>query len=371
MIKLAIFTCARSDFGVLKNLIERLNKDKRFNPNLIVGSAHTSNIFGNTKKEFENIKIKKFFFNFKYSQSDEYNILKNAEGILKNSNIILNNIKFDGAIILGDRYEMMCFALCCLFYKIPIIHLSGGSDTKGSIDDVFRLSISKMSKIHLLETNFHKKKLTKVGINKNLFVVGAPALENIKFKFNKKKLTFKESQFLSGSSKKIMACFHPETTIPLKENIKNLKILINFLNNQNHKVIFTFPNADEGFREFIKIIKIKLKKTNSLIVPNLGVEKYHYFLRNSDLLIGNSSSGIVESCSFKIPCINLGKRQEGRYAPKNVLHCSFDKKKIESKFKKSMSKKFLIKIKKIKNPYEKLNISSNICNIIYSQLKNV
>ena len=238
--KLAIFSSARSDFGILKNLIIRLKKDKRFNPYLIIGGAHTSKIFGNTIKEIKTIDIKKIFLGLKYSKSKEYNILKSAELTLKKSNEILKKFKFDGAIILGDRYEMMLFSFCCLFYKIPIIHLSGGSNTKGSIDDVFRYSISKMAKIHLLETNFHKTNLLKIGIEKNLFIVGAPGLEKIKYSSKKINFSVKEKKFLDEKKeKKIIACFHPETTKSLKENLSNLKSLIDFLNSKRHKIIFT------------------------------------------------------------------------------------------------------------------------------------
>ena len=369
--KLAIFSSARSDFGILKNLIIRLKKDQRFNPYLIIGGAHTANIFGNTVKEIDKISIKKIFLRLKYSQSKEYNILRSAELTLRKSNDILKRNKFDGAIILGDRYEMMLFSLCCLFYKIPIIHLSGGSNTEGSIDDIFRYSISKMAKIHLLETNFHKKNLLNIGLKKNLFIVGAPALEKIDYNFQNINLTAKEKNFLNEKKeKKIIACFHPETTKSLKENLSNLKVLINFLNSKKHKVAFTFPNADEGFNEFIKIIKKKLKK-DSLIVPSLGIKKYHYFLSKANLLIGNSSSGIVESCSFKIPCLNIGYRQKGRFAPKNVLHANFKRKEINKKYNIALSNNFLKKIKKLKNPYEKKNTSKKICNHIYLNLKNV
>ena len=95
---------------------------------------------------------------------------------------------------MGDRYETMLFSFCCLFYKIPIIHLSGGSITEGSIDDIFRFSISKMAKIHLIETDFHKKNLLKIGLKKNLYVVGSPALENINYKFKNIQLSFDEKK---------------------------------------------------------------------------------------------------------------------------------------------------------------------------------
>ena len=113
--KLAIFSSARSDLGIMKNLLIRLKKDRRFDPYLLIGGAHTSKIFGNTIQEINKINIKKIFFGLHYSKSKEYNILRSAQLTLKKSNEILKKNKFDGAIILGDRYEMMLFSFCCLF----------------------------------------------------------------------------------------------------------------------------------------------------------------------------------------------------------------------------------------------------------------
>ena len=112
-----------------------------------------------------------------------------------------------------------------------------------------------------------------------------------------------------------MACFHPETNISKKKH-KKFKKLISFLNRINQKVIFTYPNADEGYLDYINLIEKSLDKNCSTILKNLGIKRYHSLLSNCDLIIGNSSSGIIESCSFKIPCINIGDRQAQRLSPK-------------------------------------------------------
>ena len=166
-----------------------------------------------------------------------------------------------------------------------------------------------------------------------------------------------------------MACFHPETNISKKKNINNLKKLISFLNLIKQKVIFTYPNADEGFLDYIRLIEKGLDKKNSIIVKNLGIQKYHLMLLNSDLMIGNSSSGIIESCSFKIPCINLGNRQKNRLSPKNIIHSNFEIKDILKAYDKASDSKFKKKIKRIKNPYESKNTSSKIFNIINEKIK--
>ena len=160
----------------------------------------------------------------------------------------------------------------------------------------------------------------------------------------------------------MVACFHPETNISKKKNIQNLKNFLIFLKSRNENIIFTYPNADYGFNDYIKTIKIYLlNKKNCNIVKSLGVKYYYTLLKNSDLLIGNSSSGIIESASFRIPTINLGNRQKCRIANKNVIYSNFELKNINDAFKRIENKSF---IKEIKNIYYKKNTSTKSLNLI-------
>ena len=362
-----VFTAARSDFGIMKNTIINLEKFKRFNFFLIVGSAHYSGLFGNTVSEIDKIKIKnKIKLNFKYSRNSSLKeITTNFTNTMINVQKIFEKKKIDCCLIMGDRYEMMALAIVCLNNNVPIAHICGGSETFGSIDNEYRNSISQMAKYHFVETKFHKKRLQKMGIDKNIFIVGAPALENLN-KYTKDFKTTKKKYFLELDEKKktIVSCFHPETTVNLKKNLKNLNILIEFLNSKkDYNVIFTYPNADVGYKEFINLLKKKLN-ANIILLPNLGIDNYYSLLKNSSFLIGNSSSGIIESASFNLASINLGDRQKMRYFPKNVFHCPFNKKKLGNLF-------FLLEKKKIniKNPYFKKNTSNNIINILHRLLK--
>lgn len=366
--KIIIFTAARSDFGIMKNTIIRLEKSKKFDFTLIVGAAHYSNIFGKTIHEIKKTNIKKLKkINFMYSSNSKIkNILKNLSNTMIGANNILKNINPDCAIIMGDRYEMMAFAISCLNNNIPIAHVCGGSKTLGSIDNEYRNSISLMSKYHFVETKFHKKGLNNLGIRNNIFIVGAPALENYKKKGQNFFLKIQKKFFPNFDFKKktIISCFHPETNKNLKTNYNNLSILITFLNSQKDKnIIFTYPNADYGYKEFISLLKKKLNK-KIFLVPNLGVDNYYSILEVSNLLIGNSSSGIIESTLFNLPTINLGDRQKYRYASKNVHNCVFDDKKISK-----LSKKLLSQRKKnYKNEYYKKNTSKKIVKILESVL---
>lgn len=373
MKKIAIFSAARSDFGILKNLIVALEKDKRFNLNLIINSAHISNKFGKTVNEIEKIKIKKkIYLKFKYKESNPKNLIFYFNNITKEICDYVEKNKPNAFIIMGDRYEMLACAFACLQYQIPIVHLCGGSITLGSLDNIYRDSISKMSSIHLVESKFHKKRLGKIDIQKNIYIVGAPALENIKsIKVNSISNVIKEFNIKMDYNKKtIIACFHPETNINIRENTGNLKKFLIFLRNRSENIIFTYPNADHGFNEYIKKINYHLlNKNNCSIIKNLGIKNYYTLLSNSDVLIGNSSSGMIESSSFKIPTINLGNRQKKRFHGKNVIHCSFEVNEIEKSINKALSKKFIKKISKIKNPFFRQNTSKEIIKILNNYLK--
>ena len=373
-LKIAIFTAARSDFGIMKNIILRAEKDKRFDLQLLIGSAHKSNAFGLSKNEIEKLKIKnKNFFRFKYSGSTERDILKYFCNTIKETQKKFLKNRPDWVLIMGDRYEMLAIAICCLTYRIPIAHFCGGSETLGSLDDKYRIAISKMSMIHFLETKYHKKNLIKNQITKNLYIVGSPALEeiqirnnNVKAMKNSKKKLIKELK-INFKKKIVTACFHPETTSSIAENIKKLNIFIKFLKGLDENIIFTFPNADAGFNKYIKIIIKELSNIENIkLIKNLGLKKYYDLLSISSIMIGNSSSGIIESASFNLPAINLGERQKNRFSPKNVINCSFNANIIKKKYNKALGIKT-----KIINPYCRKNCSKKVLDILYKKSKKI
>lgn len=364
-IKLAVLTVARSDLSIMVNIIKKLEKDKRFDLHLIIGGAHKSEIFGRTINDLNKLKVKKKIqINSNYTNRNSKNINLAFADIVKNFGKIGSNEKLDGAIIMGDRYEMLASAIACYNNSIPIFHFCGGSITEGSKDNTYRYIVSKLACAHFVETSEHKKNLVNENIKKNIFIVGAPALEGI----NK----FKRRIFLKKIKKKklILSCFHPETTETLKKNKLNLKILLNFVASKNENIIFTYPNADEGYTEYIKLINKKLKKKkNVFLKKNLGSNLYYEAMSKSDIMIGNSSSGIIESASFHLPTINLGNRQKNRFAPKNVYHCKFNTKLLNQLYNKLINKKKVYQKAKFANPYFKKNTAKKSIDIIFNIFK--
>ena len=270
-------------------------------------------------------------------------------------------------IILGDRFEALSFAISALFLKIPIIHLHGGESTYASIDDSIRHSITKMANFHFVSNKFYSKRLISMGEDpRNVHITGSLALDNMtKMKlFSKKELEKKLK--IKFKNKNIIITLHPET---LGKNIskKKISIILESLKKMNDtKFIFTLPNIDMGNNYIFNTIKefIKKNKQNSLMVKSMGQQLYFSSLKFVDLVIGNSSSGIIEVPSFGIPSINLGDRQLGRLKSPSVIDCKFEKKEFEKKLEKALSKKFINKLCNNTNPYFKKNTIKIMINLM-------
>ena len=368
-----IVTGSRADYGLLKNLITKINKSNKFELTLIVTGQHLSKKYGNTYKEIKSDFGKSIkFIDIKVNNSEVNSILKSISiGITKVGKYFASK-KPDLLIILGDRYEMLSFAVAALFNKVIIAHIHGGELTQGSIDDTIRHTISKFSNYHFVATKPYKKRVIQLGENpKKVFLVGGLGSENVKnISYLDKKvleknlnIKFKKNNFLITFNSFL------DDKISVKVAIRNMFKALNKFKNTNY--IFTFPNSDLESNNIIKmIINFSKKNKNAYCFKSLGVQRYLSCMKICNVVVGNSSSGILEAPSLKTPTINIGNRQNGRIKAKSVIDCNYSSLGIQKAIKKALSKKFQKKIKNIKNPYYKKNTSIKIMNIIEQILKN-
>jgi GDP/UDP-N,N'-diacetylbacillosamine 2-epimerase (hydrolysing) len=366
--KLCVITGSRAEYDLLKPIIKKISKDKIFKLSVIVTGSHLSKKFGSTYKEIikDNIKIEKKL-HILGKKDDAETICKSISlGINQFSRYLKKN-QYDFILVLGDRYEILSFVISAAFFKIPIIHFSGGEKSSGSIDDSVRHAITKFSKFHFVSHPIYKKRVIQLGENPNrVFYVGSTSPENIKKEklFNKKKLE-KELNF-SFKKKNFIITYHP-VTYEKNSGIENFKILLKVLADlKNIGMIFTLPNSDINNSDFYSEIKKFVKKNNnSKYFTSLGRKKYFSCIAHSDLVVGNSSSGIIEVPSFNKPTLNLGIRQNGRVGANSIINCEkVSEKNIVKSLEKLKSKKFKRNLKNVKNPYEKLNTSNNILKIL-------
>lgn len=368
MKKIFVLSVGRSDYDRYYPIISELNKTKKIKLWLCLTKSHQDNKFGKTinyvSKEFKILKNR--YTNKNFLRSD---FSKNFYDDLSFVNIQIKKKKPDLIIVLGDRYEMLIGPISAIPYNIPVIHFFGGAVSEGAIDELVRHAITKMSHYHFVLLEKYRKRLIKMGEESwRIKTIGMHELINLK----KQKIIS-----LSQLGKKydfdfykpyILFTLHPTT---LEKNMLNRQIQIvkKFLKRSKMNVVFTYPNADPGYKQIINFLNKFKNKKKYLILKNAGVNLYANLLRNAAFLFGNSSSGIVEAASFNKPVINLGTRQKGKHIPQNVINCDFNFKKILKSVSKAKSKKFYRKIKKFRNPYESKIKIKDVVNIILN-IKN-
>ena len=359
MKRIAMFTGSRSEFGLLKNLAKILQSKRNIKFDLIISGSHLSKLYGKTISEILKYNIKIFKKIKLPLEKNDRN--KNVNYLINQFSNYLNKFKPDTIILLGDRFETFAVACASVLSKIRIVHIHGGEITKGSRDDLYRHSISKMSDFHFVSTSKSAKRLVKMGEDKmKIFNYGAMCNDSIN---QLKKLSKAKVENLLGtkfSKRNILISYHPET-YSKKKNINDLKILFRSLYGiDNTKFIFSAPNFDENSHVTLKMIKEFCRKNkNAIYIDSLGHELFLNTLRFTDILLGNSSSGIIEAGLMKKYSINLGKRQLGRERTSFVVDCQFNskiiKKNIERIFQKNMKN-----IKYKKNPYHGINVAKKI-----------
>ena len=362
--KIFLVTSTRADFGILKNLISNLKKTNNFNLKIIATGTHFSKKHGFSFSEIKNQKVeiyKKVVIT--NNASSPKSLLNDMSILSKSISFLIKKDKPDLFIVLGDRYEIFAVALSAYLNKVPIAHIHGGEVTQGSLDDGFRHCISKMSNLHFVSHNAYKKRLIQMGENpKTVYNVGSLGVENI----YKTKLLSKEEleKSLKINLKKniLLVCLQPEITKTLTINLVNETLsALKFYNDKS--IIFTMPGADL-YNDIIfkKIFKFTKRNSNCFLFKTLGSQKFLSFLKIADVIIGNSSSGILEMPTFRKPTINIGDRQQGRVKSNSITDVCSKKYLIKKKIDFIYSKKF--NSKNIINPYRKLNTSKKIISII-------
>lgn len=355
--KVFLVTSTRAEYGIMSRLIRMFYNDKDIDFKLIVTGMHLSEKFGNTYKEIDIPNFEKVDIEIEKSPAHSL-----ALAIEKFSQLF-QKLKPDIVVLLGDRYEIMGVAQACMLNNIPIAHLYGGDTTQGAIDEAIRHSITKMSHLHFTSSEEYRKRVIQLGENpKRVFNVGSLGVENIKKVNLLSKEELEKSLDFKFNKKNVLVTFHPVT---LEGNSKSqFNELLSALDElKDTNIIITYPNSDEGSNEIFEQIK-QFEKTHNNVraYKSLGLLRYLSCMRYVDMVIGNSSSGIYETPSFKIPTINIGNRQKGRLQASSVINCSPKKEDIVT----AIEKGYLFDCSNSKNPYEQ----ENTAEIIYNTVKN-
>ncbi len=369
MKNILIVTSSRSEFGILKNIILKISRSKKINSRLVVTGSHFNSKFGKTYDEIKKSKIKNILkIKIKMGKTSSKNSSLIASNLISKFSNLLLKFKPDAVVIFGDRFEILALAYASFLHKIPILHIGGGEKTQGSIDDSIRHAVSKLSSFHFVSHQMHKSRLIQLGEEKkNIYVIGSTGIENIKNTKILKKNEIEKKYKFKFLKKNILVNFYPITNEKNKDKIY-IKELLNSLSHFTHfRIIFTLPAFEVGSDIIIEEIK-KFKKNNKnvLIFKSLGSINYLSILKYSNMIIGNSSSGLIEAPILGTKVINIGQRQKGRIRPKEIVNIKCEKKMIIKTINKNLNKK--IKFKRI---YPNINSSLKFLKILESlNLKN-
>lgn len=366
--KVLVITGTRAEYGLLKPVINEIRASKKLGLRLLVTGMHTLRKYGLTINEIKKDKIP-IACVVKVSENDDMLTALNKEiaGIKK----YCEKNRPDLILVLGDRDESFASAIVGTHLKIPIAHIRGGEVTGYVVDEYIRHAITKFSHLHFTTTPKAHKRVIALGEEPwRVFKVGATEFDDYsKIKFLDKKTIAKK--FDLGSNKKWFLVIHHSAPLDNTPFLQQIRPLLKTLSQySNIEKIIIYPNSDTGSNIFIKEINKYKNDKDFHIFKNLFREDYINLLNASDLLIGNSSSGIVESTYFKKPTINIGNRQKGRERGNNIIDCHYNSDVIAKTIKKAMSKSFIKKCKRAKSPYMMGNASKKILTIIEKYVNN-
>ena len=322
--KIIFVTSTRADYGKLKSIILKLQKDKKMIVKVFVTGSHNMNLYAKTIGEIKKDKIKNL------------NIFKNQGLSTSMSKILINTIRgFSNyiekerpalVILHGDRVEPLACAISSLLLNIKIAHVEGG-EVSGTVDEMLRHAISKLSHIHFVSNKIAKNRLLQMGEDKkSIFVVGSPDVDLILSK-NLPNLDTVRKRYGINYDKYAISILHPVTT-----NIENVKLesknYFEALKQTKANYVVIYPNNDLGSNYIFDQIRKLKSKPNFSVLPSLRFEFFLTLLKNSSFIIGNSSCGIMEAPYYGVPTINVGNRQKNRLKSKSLININFAKKKI-------------------------------------------
>lgn len=328
--KVAVLTSSRADYGIYLPLLKALKNDSYFSSEIIAFGTHLSPFHGYTLDT-----IKDDGFNVKYTVEsmvlgDSPNAVSTSIGITTSKFADFwkeHQTEFDIVFCLGDRYEMFAAVVAGIPYNITFAHLHGGEKTLGAIDNIFRHTITLSSKLHFVSCSEYGQRVAKLTeITENIFNVGALSIDNLSTIELLSAVKFQTKFGIDLSKPTILATVHPETVAFEKNEVFGIEFCHAMQQLKDYQVLITLPNADTNAtilrKQFLNLEK--QSEGRIICVENLGSQGYFSAMKLCALLVGNTSSGILEAASFGKWVINLGDRQKGRAQSDNIINVPFD-----------------------------------------------
>ncbi|MHC1783134.1 MAG: UDP-N-acetylglucosamine 2-epimerase [Anaerolineaceae bacterium] len=366
MRKIAVITSARSDYSYLLPVMRKVQESPDLHLLPIVTGMHLSPVYGMTVNMIEGD-------GFEIAEKVEMLLSADTSSAVAKSMGIgmiglaqaFERLKPDVVVLLGDRFETLAAAAAALPFAIPVAHIAGGELTEGMIDEAARHAITKLSHLHFVSTEAHRRRVIQMGEAPwRVINCGAPSLDNITCIDFLDKETLQQELGFNLDPAPLLVTFHP-VSLEFEQTSRQMDEFLGALDSCGMPVIFTYPNADVSNRVVIEAIqKYQLGHANARVYVNLGIRKYFSLMRFAAAMVGNSSSGIIEAASFQLPVVNIGNRQKGRFHDRNVIDSPCVKDDISAAVQQAVDPVFKAGLSDLKNPYGDGDASSLIVKIL-------
>lgn len=372
--KICVVTGTRAEYGLLRNLLLKLRDTENVKLDLVVTGSHLSDQFGNTQEEIVKDGFDDYIRIAIPLEDDSKEGMAVSTGIaVQKFAELFRGYKPDIIIVLGDRFEILAAVIAAHIIGISVAHIAGGDVTEGAVDDAIRHCITKMSQLHFPGCEQSAKRIVQMGEEPDrVFNVGEPGVENcLNLKLMSRNELSENLNFAINCHDYSVVTFHP-VTMENNTAIEQVYQLIHAMDDQKGMFyIITMANADAGGRVVNEIWQKEGKKReNWLVVPSLGVLRYLSAVKYAKLVIGNSSSGVIEVPALGTPTINIGDRQKGRMMAESVIQCDPTQDQITLAIQKGMTPEFQKMAKNIKSPFGDGTTSSQIVQIVLDYLRH-
>lgn len=370
---ISILTATRAEYGLLKPIIAKLNNVEEFDVRIVATGAHLSPEFGLTYQEIEKDG---FIIDEKIEillSSDTPSSISKSMGLAMISFAdYFEKLNPDLLIVLGDRYETLAVATTAMNQRIPIAHLYGGETTEGAIDESIRHAITKISYLHFTSTDEYRNRVIQLGENpERVYNVGAIGIENILNENLLSRDQLENELEISLLKPYAVVTFHP-VTLENNSSEEQIESLLEVCREyRNFNFIFTKANADAEGRIINQLIdRYARENENIFAFTSLGMRRYLSALKHCSMVIGNSSSGLLEAPSFGIPTVNIGDRQKGRLQASSVINCEPSQASIRRALDLALSEELAQRAKKTVNPYGNGDTSNKVVEVIKEYVIN-
>ncbi len=353
MRRVGLVTCARSELGFYLPLMHALASNTGFKLEIVATGMHLSPEFGLTVRHIEDAGFAV------HSHVESLLSSDTPEGIGKSIGLgtvgfaqLFANWRPDILVVHGDRFDALPPVLAAVPYQIPVAHISGGDITEGAIDDSIRHAMTKLSHLHFVETEPSRNRVLQMGEEPwRVTRCGSLAIDSIRQTELMDTRELHETFGIRASDPFLLVTFHP-STIAVDNTSHDITEVLSAIDKTELPSVFTYPNADTSSRMIIDAINAFCdRNTARKVVVNAGQRGYLSLMAHASVMVGNSSSGIVEAASFKLPVVNVGDRQYGRVSGMNVIHCSVDRHLLCEAITRALSDSFRSTLGELDNVY--------------------